>query len=114
LIDRLRAGKRAPVDLLQTVSYSVPDGLWLMEIKQTGEFVQVDGRAMTLTSVTDFTRRLQDSGLFRHPVEILTTIAEVYEQTSVVRFVVRAEVAAPAAPATAADPITAVTARPGA
>jgi type IV pilus assembly protein PilN len=114
LIDRLRAGKRGPVNLLETVSYSVPDGLWLLEIKQTGMFVQVDGRALSLTAVTDFARRMQDSGLFRHPVEILTTVAEVYEQTDVVRFVVRAEVADPSAPALTVDATAAVTARPGA
>ena len=41
LIERLRASKRAPVSLLETVSYSVPEGLWLMEIKQAGATVQV-------------------------------------------------------------------------
>ncbi|MEO7191436.1 MAG: PilN domain-containing protein [Vicinamibacterales bacterium] len=99
LIDRLRAAKRGPVSLLETVSRSVPDGLWLIEIKQTGMTVQVDGRAMSLTSITDFTERLQNSGLFLHPVEILTTTTEVVEETPVVRFSVKAESVPPAAPA---------------
>ena len=42
LIDRLRAAKRAPITLLETVSRSVPEGLWLVEIKQTGTTSQVD------------------------------------------------------------------------
>ena len=49
LIERLRAAKRAPVSLLETVSRSVPDGLWLLEIKQAGSTVQVDGRARSLS-----------------------------------------------------------------
>jgi type IV pilus assembly protein PilN len=95
LIDRLRSGKRGPVTLLETVSRSVPDGLWLLEIKQSGTSVQVDGRAMSLTAVTDFTERLQNSGLFRHPVEILTTLSETVDETSVVRFSVKAEALPP-------------------
>jgi type IV pilus assembly protein PilN len=95
LIDRLRASKRGPVMLLQTVSTSVTDGMWLLEIKQQGTSVQVDGRALSLTSVTDFTERLQNSGFFQRPVEILATSIEVVEETPVVRFSVRAEAVTP-------------------
>jgi type IV pilus assembly protein PilN len=113
LIERLRAGKRGPVDLLETVSSSVPDGLWLLEISQAGAFVRVDGRARSLTAVTDFARRMQTSGLFLRPVEIQSTGAETYEQTNVVRFAIRAEVVDPTARA-ADETSAAVTARPGA
>jgi Tfp pilus assembly protein PilN len=91
LIDRLRTEKRGPVSLLETVSRSVPDGLWLMEIKQAGPSVQVDGRAMSLTAVTDFVARMQVSGLFKHPVEILTTSTETVEEVTVVKFAIKAE-----------------------
>ncbi len=99
LIDRLRAEKRGPVSLLETVSRSIPEGLWLLEIKQVGTTVQVDGRATSLTSVTDFAERMQNSGLFKHPVEILTTSTETIEDTTVIRFSVKAE-AVPAADVT--------------
>jgi Tfp pilus assembly protein PilN len=91
LIERLRGSKRGPVVLLETVSRSVPEGLWLIEFRQTGLTVQIEGRALSLTSVTDFAERLQTSGLFRHPVEILTTTTEIVEETPVIRFAVRAE-----------------------
>jgi Tfp pilus assembly protein PilN len=91
LIDRLRAEKRGPVSLLETVSRSIPEGLWLIEIRQIGTTVQVDGRATSLTSVTDFAERMQNSGLFKHPVEILTTSTETIEETTVIRFSVKAE-----------------------
>jgi len=96
LIDRLREAKRGPVTLLETVSSSVPEGLWLLEIKQMTSAIQIDGRATSLTSVTDFAEMLQQSGKFKMPVEILTTLNETVEDTTVVRFSMRAEPAAPA------------------
>src|SRR6185436_9016270 len=98
VIERLRAAKRAPVSLLETLSRSLPDGLWLLEVKQTGRSVQVDGRAMSISAVTDFTERLQNSGVFDRPVEILTTSSETLEETPVVRFSVKADVVAPQPP----------------
>jgi type IV pilus assembly protein PilN len=98
LIDRLRIAKRAPVSLLETVSLNIPEGLWLLEIKQVGTFVQIEGRATSLTSVTDFTQRMQSSGLFKPPVEILTTTTELVEEVSVVRFAIKGEAAPTAAP----------------
>lgn len=95
LIDRLRASKRAPVSLLETVSYSMPEGLWLMEMKQTAASVQIDGRATSITAVTDFTERLQTSGYFLRPVEILSTSTESIDDVGVVRFVIRAEAVPP-------------------
>jgi len=95
LIERLRIAKRGPVSLLETVSQSLPEGLWLLEMRQQGTVIAVDGRATSLTSVTDFAEHLQNSGLFQRPVEITTT-SEVFEESPVIRFVLRAEVAAPA------------------
>jgi type IV pilus assembly protein PilN len=98
LIQRLRDVKRAPVSLLETVSRSLPDGLWLMDLKQTGVVVQIDGRAMSLTPVTDLAERLQNSGLFQRPVEIVTTTTETVENTEVVRFSMKAQTLQPVAP----------------
>jgi Tfp pilus assembly protein PilN len=91
LIERLRTAKREPVTLLETVSRSMPEGLWLMEIKQAASAVQIDGRATSITAVTDFTERLQSSGFFKRPVEILSTGTETIDETDVIRFSVKAE-----------------------
>ncbi len=111
LIDRLRAAKRAPITLLETISRSVPEGLWLIEIKQTGSMVQIDGRAISLTSVTDFALGLQSSGMFKMPVEILTTTTEVIEETDVIKFSVRADAAVAPPPTTVVN--TSPAGRPG-
>lgn len=107
LIDRLRIAKRAPVALLETVSRSLPEGLWLVELKQSGASVQIDGRASSLTGVTDFTERLQNSGYFQKPVEILATTTEVIDETSVIHFIVKADAVTPQPPAGAAASNTA-------
>lgn len=104
VIERLRTAKRTPVNLLETLSRSLPDGLWLLEVKQAGASVQVDGRAMSITAITDFTERLQNSGVFERPVEILTTSTESVEDTTVIRFAVKADVVAPVAPPSALAP----------
>lgn len=94
LIERLRAAQRAPVALLEAVSLSLPDGLWLMELKQTGASVRIEGRAESLTALTDFVDRLQNSGRFVKTLDIVTTNMEAIGETSVVRFAIRGDVRA--------------------
>lgn len=98
VIARLQGAKRAPVTILETLSRSLPDGLWLLEMKQTGTAVQLEGRALSLTAVTDFAEAIQNSGVFQRPVEILTTSTEPLEDTTVVRFALRGELVAPTTP----------------
>jgi type IV pilus assembly protein PilN len=100
LIDRLRAAKSAPVRMLNLVNSAVPDGLWLMEIKQSGAIVQIEGRAMSPSSVTDFAQALQTAGFFKMPVEIVSTVLETVEETGVYRFLLKAEPIGATVPAT--------------
>jgi Tfp pilus assembly protein PilN len=114
LIERLRAAKHAPVKMLDLMNESITDGLWLLEVKQTATSVQIEGRAMSHTSITDFAQALQVSGFFKMPVEIVTTLMEAVEDANVIRFVLKAEPAAgPVVPATGAAGAT-VAGRPGA
>ncbi len=95
LIERLRAGKNGPVSLLETVSLSTTDGLWLTEIKQAGPAIQIEGRSMSLSAVTDFAEQLQNSGLFKRPVEILSTSIDAVDEQAVIKFALKAESAPP-------------------
>jgi Tfp pilus assembly protein PilN len=114
LIERLRLAKHAPVKMLDLMNESVTEGLWLMEIKQSATAVQIEGRAMSHTSITDFAQALQVSGFFKMPVEIITTLMEQVEDANVIRFVLKAEPkAGPVIPATGAAGAT-VAGRPGA
>ena len=114
LIDRLRNAKHAPVKMLDLMNESITDGLWLLEIKQAASSVQIEGRAMSHTAITDFAQALQVSGFFKMPVEIVTTMMEQVDEANVIRFVLKAEPAAgPAVPATGVAGAT-VAGRPGA
>jgi type IV pilus assembly protein PilN len=113
LIDRLRTAKHAPVRMLDLMNGTLPDGLWLMEIKQTNAAVTIEGRAMSQTSVSDYAKSLQDSGFFKMPVEVVMTLMETVEETNVFRFLLKA---VPVTVAAAPVPVKATTpaGRPGA
>ena len=113
LIDRLRATQRAPVMLLDTISRSLAEGLWLTELRQTGASVQLEGRAISYSALTDFIGQLQVSGRFVRPIDIVNTTTETVAETAVVKFVIRGEagpavvmpaVGVPGTPTQAAQP----------
>ena len=97
LIDRLRAAERGPVQLLMGLSRSLTDGLWLLDMTQKGPMVLIEGRATSNNAISDFVLRMQESGLFKLPVEIVMTNMEPLEDISVFRFSVKAEVLPPPA-----------------
>jgi Tfp pilus assembly protein PilN len=114
VIDRLRAAKHAPVRMLSLFNTALPDGLWLLQIKQTAvSSVQIEGRAMSQTAVSDFAKALQDSGFFKMPVEIVTTLLETVDDQHVYRFVLKAEPAAGDPVAPKASAATTPAGRPG-
>jgi type IV pilus assembly protein PilN len=98
LIEVLRRGQSSPVHVLDAVSRSVPDMLWLTQLEQKGAELTIEGRCMTLTSISDFVDNLGQSGWFKKPVEIIDSQLEVAPGGAgdVIRFTVKALVAAPA------------------
>jgi type IV pilus assembly protein PilN len=118
LIENLRVAKHAPVKLLDVLNASVPEGLWLMEIKQSSSGVQIEGRSLSHTAVTDFAQTLQNAGMFKMPVDIVTTLMEQVEDATVIRFVLKASPVAgiglPTAPTPAPAVKPAAAGRPGA
>ena len=96
LIEELRKGQSGPVHLLDEVSRSVPDRLWLTELKQDDTEVRLDGRTTTLTALSDFVGNLEGSGYFARPVEILDSKVETVQGVGdVVRFSVKAQFVMP-------------------
>jgi len=70
LIEELRKGREGPVRMLDEISRSLPDMLWLSEVKQQGADLTITGRCMSLTALSDFVDNLKLGGYFK-PVEIL-------------------------------------------
>jgi type IV pilus assembly protein PilN len=73
LIEQLRSGQSIPVQLLDHISRSMPDMLWLTTLTQTGDEVTMQGRSTTLISLSDFVGNLGSNPVFQRPIEIVNS-----------------------------------------
>jgi type IV pilus assembly protein PilN len=64
LIERLKAEQSGPVHMLDEISKSLPDFVWLTNLDQSGTAVRFTGQSNGLTSVADFISALERSGWF--------------------------------------------------
>lgn len=71
LIEQLRKGQSAPVHVLDEISRSLPDRLWLTDMVQVGSDFTMGGMATSLTALSDFVANLESTKWFKKPVEIL-------------------------------------------
>ena len=71
LIDELRKGQNAPVHMIDQISRALPDMTWLTSLRQDGYTLTLQGRCLTLTSLSDFVGNLEASRYFARPVEIV-------------------------------------------
>jgi type IV pilus assembly protein PilN len=62
LIEQLKAQQGGPVHLLDEVSRSLPDFVWLTGLDQTGNQVRFNGESNGLSAVADFITNLQQAG----------------------------------------------------
>jgi type IV pilus assembly protein PilN len=74
LIERLKAEQSGPVHMLDEISKSLPDFVWLTDLDQVGAAVKFTGQSNGMTPVADFISALQRTGWF--PVVDLLTTAE--------------------------------------
>ena len=82
LIEQLRKSQTGPVHMLDQVSRALPQMLWLTEMKETGNDVQIDGKCTSPTSVSEFVSNLEASGYFKRSIEILSTQVETAPATA--------------------------------
>ena len=71
LIDELRKGQNAPVHMIDQMSRALPDMTWLTNVTQAGYTLTIQGRCLTLTSLSDYIGNLEASRYFMRPVEIV-------------------------------------------
>lgn len=97
LIEQLRQGQSAAVHMLDQISRSVPDGLWLTEVKQQGADLTIEGRCTTLTALSDLVANLSASGYFKQGVEIINSQVEPAPPpvSELIRFSIKAKFAMP-------------------
>jgi hypothetical protein len=62
---------------------------------------------MSMSTITDFAQQLQNSGIFKGPVEILSAANELVDEHAVVKFSLKAEARAaiPPVPGAPAGPV---------
>ena len=66
-----RAQQDEPVRLLDEIGWSLPDGVWLTELRQAPAAIVMRGRAANLTALSDFVAGLERSRSVSPPVEIV-------------------------------------------
>lgn len=99
LIEQLRKGQYAPVHLLDEVSKSLPDRLWLSDLTQTGADFTIGGMTDSMTAVSDFVANLEGTRWFKKPVEILDSQVQTDAKAGdLIRFQIKAQFVDPTAP----------------
>jgi type IV pilus assembly protein PilN len=102
LIEQLRSDQSVPVQLLDHVSRSLPEMLWLTSMIQDGPAVTIQGRSTTLIALSDFVGNLGTSPLLLKPIEIMNSEVENVSGAQVrpgqaavqtIRFTVKAQLA---------------------
>jgi type IV pilus assembly protein PilN len=92
LIDELRKGQSAPVHMIDQISKALPDMTWLVTMTQTGGYtLTMQGRCLSLTSLSDFIGNLEASRYFIRPVEIIetSTVADKQSNQELIAFTIR-------------------------
>lgn len=92
LIEELRRGQTAPVHILDQISRSLPDMVWLTKMSQSGYDITIEGNCLSLTALSDFVGALEHSRYFARPVEIINseTVAATPTSPELIKFVVKA------------------------
>jgi len=92
LIEQLRKGQTGPVHMLDQISRAMPPMLWLTQVRQSGTDVLIDGKATTLTGLSDFVTNLEASGYFKRSIEIVSTTTEPVAQppSELIKFSIKA------------------------
>ena len=100
LIEQLRRGQSSPVHVLDKISKSVPDRLWLTDLKQTGAEFAISGLSTSMTGLSDFIANLEATKYFKRPVDIVDSQVQNDEKTGeLVKFSIKATFVDPTAPA---------------
>jgi Tfp pilus assembly protein PilN len=95
VIEDLRMAQAVPVQLLDHVSHSLPDLLWLTALDQKNDAVQIEGRTTTLIALADFVGNLGTNKLVTKPIdivnsEVVTSSAETNGGVDLIKFTVKA------------------------
>jgi type IV pilus assembly protein PilN len=99
LIEQLRRGQSGPVHMLDEISRSLPERLWLTELSQKGQEITLAGMTTSMTGLSDLIAGLESSSWFKKPVDIIDSqVASDPKSGDLVKFSVKATFHNPDAP----------------
>ena len=88
VIDDLSKKKVGPVRVMESLSASAPERLWLTEFKEAGGSLTVTGMANDNQTIADFLKALQASRYFKE-VELVETIQTQQDKAAFKKFSVK-------------------------
>jgi type IV pilus assembly protein PilN len=88
VIDDLSKKKVGPVRVMETLSTSAPERLWLTEFKENGGSLTVTGMAVDNQTIADFLKALQSSQYFKD-VDLVETVQSQQDKQALKKFAVR-------------------------
>ena len=104
LIKRLESSRYVRVQMMDEVSRTLPDHVWLSAVRETSPGrVQLEGTTFSNLMVADFMQRLEDSPLFEG-VDLSISQKGTMEDRDVIRFTLTANCSADLG-VTAAQPV---------
>lgn len=93
-IEEIKLSQRRPARLLDEISASLPDKMWLQSIKDAGGGLQIVGKSFDNVDIAAFMENLERSPSFSS-VELVESKAELVQGRPVVAFTVIARIGAP-------------------
>ena len=93
ILGRILEDRQTSIELFEAITRSLPDGLWLTEVKRSAATVQLDGRASSLSVIATLVRRLGENLSFLHSPEIRSVSTEEVGGSLILHFQVAGELA---------------------
>jgi type IV pilus assembly protein PilN len=91
-IEDLKLKQNRPARLLEDISHSIPDQMWLSSVKDTGGALQISGKSFDNVGIAAFMENLERSPSFG-TVELIESKTELMQGRQVVAFTVVARIA---------------------
>lgn len=95
IIASLEQARNGPVRILDELSNTVPERLWLTAIKTKGRGIRLEGQSLDTGVVADFLRSLNASPYFSNVDLDKTSGGDVVRGVRLVNFIIRADMESP-------------------
>jgi type IV pilus assembly protein PilN len=91
VIDDLKKRKVGPVKVLDQLNSAIPEKSWLLEVRDKGGVLRIDGLALDNQTIADFINQLEKSALFQR-VDLLEARQEEVRGVKMKHFAVSAKI----------------------